>query len=113
MNRNTLTALRKSIKHWEENLSAARPQDASTGSLACALCEQFLGKVSDKFPYGCAGCPVAERIGKPVCAMTPWRVAYNTWSAWKRGRGRGVAFRNACRAEIKFLKSLLPKESDQ
>lgn len=101
MNKKTLTALRKSIAHWEENLAANDPFDVYTTSDYCALCDAF---------HGCIGCPVAERAGDTECDNTPWVNAHDAKHAWKYGYGTKRQFRNACRAEIKFLKSLLPED---
>ncbi len=50
----TLTALKASIKHWQENVNAERPEDAKFGISNCPLCDVFYGE-------GCYGVPLATK----------------------------------------------------
>ena len=119
MNKLTLTALQKSIKHWQFNFTY--PEDADAYPDANPLCLLFW------YPRDgdCEGCPVAERTGKPRCRDTPWSEV-EIRLRWYRiiekclpeGCRRGetvfdraeASFKEAALDEINFLKSLLPWE---
>ena len=128
MDEKTETALRASIKHWEENVAAEKPSEASALGSSCALCIKFNNR------DGCEGCPVAE-AGHPACAGSPWEDAYETLALWRAavanekeghiGLGAAIAamvpasteapenWRKAAQAELDFLRSLLPGESGE
>ena len=100
----TLEALKKSIEHWENNVRAKYPEDASVHGEDCALCEMF---AENSF---CEGCPVAE-FGFIGCGGSPWDKAYFALRSWRRGSYKfKPVFRTAAQAELDFLKSLLPEE---
>ena len=116
MDARTETALRASIKHWEENVAAVTPKEASMHPDSCALCQMFLDDEE------CAGCPVAE-AGYPDCRRSPWEDAFDAFISWTvavrlESQGRGNAktaaapenWRKAAQAELDFLRSLLPGE---
>ena len=106
----TLTALKLSIKHWEENLAAEEPFEVSIGANSCALCKQF--RRPDR-PVYCAGCPVRDATELNGCAGSPFEdanKAHNAWCRYKTDRSRD-AWREAARAELDFLKSLLPEDA--
>jgi len=100
MKKATLTALKASIKHWEENAEIADLDEAKISIGDCALCGQFF------YFGGCGGCPVAERTGKNRCQGTPYSRAVNAEKT-----NDLPAFIKAAKAEIAFLKSLLPPET--
>lgn len=103
MDRRTLTALKASIKHWEENVAATSPEDASVRASDCALCMRFYEQ------HGvCDGCPVMEKTGKELCKKTPFTRTINALDAWRWG-ATGAKFRAAAQAELDFLRSLLPE----
>ena len=109
MDDRTLTALRQSIEKWERNAVAETPDDFATGAETCALCDLFYWK------DGCNGCPVKERTGQWGCRGTPYLAADGAryeWSACPSDTTRRDAARAAARAEVAFLRSLLPKEED-
>lgn len=109
MNARTLKALQGSIEHWEENVAAEDIHDTSIGSRRCKLCHTF---PSDD----CEGCPVAEKVGQPLCIGTPYEVARVRWNVWLRATlNNGLReeelkteWRKAAQAELDFLRSLLP-----
>jgi len=101
----TLKALKASIKHWEENVAAETVNDASVKWRDCALCRLFYENSV------CSGCPVFARTGSTACEQTPYneaKVEYDEWE-WHEDTKYRTAFRKAARAELKFLRSLLPK----
>jgi hypothetical protein len=105
MKPSTLKALKASIKHWEANAAAVEPDAASLSASDCALCMRFYEL------YGvCNGCPVMERTGKELCRKTPYTRAIGALDAWHAG-GTGTKFRAVARAELDFLKSLLPTKA--
>ena len=121
MDERTETALRASIKHWEENVAAATPNEASTQPEDCALCRMFAIGARDR----CGGCPVAD-AGYPGCDGSPWGRAWEGLEIWRaavdmEAQGRGNAktaaapknWRKAAQAELDFLRSLLPGESGE
>ena len=110
MNKKTLTALRASIKHWEENVAAEEPKDASTRGEDCALCEMFFDQAPEV--PDCAGCPVAEKTGETICGGSPYHRAVSAFQHWGNfpSNENHEQWREAARAEVRFLRSLLPKK---
>lgn len=106
MNRKTLSALKKSIKHWERNVLAKTPGKTSTGNEQCALCALFLNQSES-----CQGCPVALKTGKPYCYGSPYEKAACERNFWYFRLGNLKAkerWHLAAKAELAFLRSLLP-----
>lgn len=96
----TEKALRASIKHWVED----GPKGDSMDGDKCALCLRF-GDLKGYNPdyVSCTRvtpsgkseeCPVYLRTGEASCHSTPWEPQPNPTQV---------------KAEIKFLKSLLPR----
>lgn len=109
MNRESLKALRGSIKKWEA-VAAGKGYEAARSN--CNLC---------KAHPDCEGCPVALKVNTDCCSRTP----YIAW--WKhQSRVHGpISFDpeerrrihpgckecvRLAKAEVSFLKSLLPKK---
>ena len=111
MNKVTLTALKKSIKHWEENVAAKTSDEVNPYTSACALCKVFLNW---ERAAPCEGCPVMAHSGMELCMDTPWVAAERAWSRWARSKSAQVqeklrkAWVIAATRELEFLKSLLP-----
>lgn len=106
MTPNTLRALRASIKHWEENAAAETPEEVGATARECALCAKFI--------YGgCTDCPVFYETGNELCEGTPYIAAFDALEAWEATPTpeAEAAFRIAARAEVDFLKSLLPADA--
>jgi hypothetical protein len=103
MDARTREALEASIKHWEANVAAEKPEDFHYGPDHCALCREFRDD-------GCYGCPVRKKTGEGCCFNTPYGIAERAGKQWIAG----VAGREACilpaQAELDFLRSLLPAE---
>jgi hypothetical protein len=120
MNEKTLTALKASIKHWEELCEIDDPNKARLGHRECALCEMFIKS-------GCFGCPVFLKTGNTSCYDTPYPRASNTLFDWYCGvrwyvRGEGhikyvetsaAEYFDAAQAMLAFLKSLLPSDANE
>src|SRR5690242_9276755 len=105
MDEKTLTALKESIAHWERNVAAETPAEASTLSDDCALCDLFC-------PFGlrCNGCPVREKTGMNQCRDTPFYDAHEAHLSWQHADGTRENWQLAAQRELDFLKSLLPTE---
>lgn len=110
MDTKVLEALRASISHWQDNANVIELHGASVSSKDCALCKLFL----DNY---CRGCPVAEVSGHLFCGNTPYNRAFKTHDVWcattkytDEFDAARTEFREAAKAELKFLESLLPKE---
>ncbi len=103
MNKETLVALKGSIRKWER-IVAGKGIDLGTEN--CPLCKLFYKK-------GCIGCPVKEETGFNWCFLTP----YDEWLLHHElEHGKPVILKVKCdtckklaERELKFLKSLLPK----
>ena len=105
MNRETLKALKGSIKKWEGIVAG---EVADNGNENCPLCKLF-------FDNWCHRCPVAKDAGEIRCSSTP----YTDWSLSVRHRGTFFVPDYAeddesvmCAVlELEYLKSLLPSRS--
>lgn len=113
MTKEALDALRRSIKHWEENVEG---KTNSFGPWDCALCGVF-------GPHDCKGCPVMKKTSGLDCQNTPWEKLneHVQFSHYPRLAGkRAFSFYRNCptcrelaREEYDFLVSLLPKEGEK
>ena len=91
MNKATLAALKKSIKKWEFLVKNPHADEPS-----CALCDRFQITKKDRCQrVGGEICPVSKATGRSFCEGSPYYDFHRT----KAG----------ARAELTFLKSLLPK----
>lgn len=98
MDRKTLAALKKSIKHWENNVEKARGgklKKADIQSSKCSLCVMFSNL------FYCGYCPVKLKTGKMFCCDSPWYLV-------KRAIELKKGLVEPCKKELAFLKSLLP-----
>jgi hypothetical protein len=106
MNAKTLKALKGSIRKWEKIVAG---MGGDRGPANCALCEMFLHE------HACRGCPVYSRTGQEGCRGTP----YDDWKGRRHPHGQNEVFattphyKSAARAEVRFLKSLLPKATPE
>ena len=109
MKQEVLTALKESIKHWEENEKAENVSEINVCGDGCALCAMFYD--DDATDSVCSGCPVKNATGFYSCEYSPYENARNAYWAWDCAPDN-VAYRTlfkiAAREEIDFLKSLLP-----
>lgn len=96
MDAKTLTALKGSIEHWEDNLAKAKAgKSISISASDCALCSEF-------FDHDCGGCPVARNTGREVCGGTPYAEIERIF------RRDDVDITPYVQSELDFLTSLLP-----
>ena len=107
IDRTTLTALKKSIAHWERLASGQARRGEWIGPGQCALCKLFIAGE-------CTGCPVAERTGYRYCDGTPYAIVQAYIDARflvdRKSILNSKEFKSAARKELRFLKSLLPKQ---
>ena len=99
MDKQPETALRASIKKWEDIVAGI---EVDKGASNCALCKLY---ISD----GCAGCPVAIATGKKYCHGTPYYVWHEAAGPWYYVTPKS---RPHAEAMLAFLRSLLPGEDN-
>ena len=103
MNKTVLEALKGSIKKWEAIVDGT---GRDRGIRNCPLCAIFFEKKD------CGRCPVKVAVKDWFCCRTPY-------SSWSIHRGRYHVFdeelsvkcpicKRLAKAEVRFLKSLLP-----
>ena len=92
--------LKGSIEKWKR-VAAGTHEDQGIND--CPLCKLF-------FMKGCQGCPVSEKTGQTVCRDSP----YPVWGLAVMARVKQTAtnkkLKKLARAELNFLRSLLPKK---
>ena len=107
----TLAALQESIAHWER-LYACEDYGcmAAEGwhSNSCKLCDLFL----DEKPM-CYGCPVAKKADTICCYGTPWHDADAAIGMLSIRTTTKQEAKLAIKAELNFLKSLLPEAAQE
>lgn len=98
MNPETLEALKGSIEKWR---TIVEENGYDEGTANCPLCRLF--RYND-----CVGCPVSAATGNEGCHGSP----YDNWFALNGHQNKAdIPGRfAAARAELDFLRSLLPKE---
>lgn len=105
MDEKTRKAVELSIVKWEANLDFAEAgawDRVQISASSCPLCALY-------YDIDCKGCPVAERTSKHMCEESPYtRVAYLLGDDPPINEKKLVP---AVRAEVEFLKSLLPPEN--
>lgn len=101
MNPTTLKALKQSIAHWNRLATGRRRNGETVGASQCALCQLFL------YMRDCKGCPVAEKVNRSGCELTPYMDAVNALCAHGHD---SPEFKAAAKVELEFLRSLLPKK---
>ena len=124
MNQKTLTALKKCIDKYERLAAASNEKlkAASFDGTACAVCAIY----SKNGAITCGACPVAKAASNG-CVGTPWWGLSTSNSACSDKTLVELSYivhevtltetaailrhmRVRCRAEVKFLKSLLPDD---
>jgi hypothetical protein len=98
-----LIALRDSVLAWKHKLRllrTGRAREITFGSSSCPLCN---------FTAECADCPVGL-AGHNGCDGSPYDYALLAVEQYRGGVSSFDAAEKAIKAEIKFLKSLLPKK---
>lgn len=107
MNAKTLSALKRSIRHWER-MAASKRNKESCYADGCPLCKLFYEPRTPRSD-NCTGCPVKRKTGHSLCRETPWLAAARELADWRNHYGiRGQYVEE----EIEFLESLLPKRSN-
>lgn len=98
MHRNTIEALRGSIKKWEGVVAGTIKNE---GQSNCPLCKLFWNKF-------CEGCPVSEHTGRMACEGSPY---YSYWVMvdLQNIDARSEEAISTAQAELDFLKALLEK----
>ena len=97
MNAKTLKALKGSIAKWRK-IVAGKEFDAKSEN--CPLCILFT--------FSCEPCPVARKTKQHECRGTPYDTEWlPLGGAYKKASTPKL--KKAARAELSFLKSLLPR----
>lgn len=114
MTKRTLKALKGSIAKWETIVAGTGVDE---GGENCPLCKMF---VLNPARESCEGCPVMNRTGRDDCVgspyisewhrLNPWPTDEDGCEAWSR-KVENEQHRAAARAELDFLKSLLPPDA--
>jgi hypothetical protein len=104
MNPETLEALKGSIEKWRKIVEEGEINRASND---CPLCAMFIRA-------DCEGCPIKQATAQRFCKGTPY-FDFEYWDddayeANQTGRADTDDKMVAARAELDFLRSLLPKE---
>jgi hypothetical protein len=102
MDAETLKALRGSIAKWQAIVDGT---GKDLGAENCPLCWKF----NKWYVYGtsagdCDGCPVKERTGENGCRSSP----HEEWEDMDEGDASAKERNYVAKAELDFLKSLLP-----
>jgi hypothetical protein len=103
----TLEALRGSIRKWEA-IVAGTGIDA--GADNCDLCGQFNTFYLQGGKCTCFGCPVQTATGKHGCRGSPYEEYEDISSDDLDDADLDEKLKALARAELDFLKSLLPQE---
>lgn len=102
--------LAQSIRHWEDNLAAARKgriHDISISGFDCVLCDKYDRHELDE--PRCSRCPVYAKTQRPGCQGTPWTEVITALSHALTAQRRLIG---AIEDEIAFLSSLSEKKED-
>jgi hypothetical protein len=113
-----INLLRKSIKHWENNVNADSLKDASTSAEDCACCNEY-NKRNDYDGKSCAGCPIYEATGLKFCRGTAYVDAHDIIEGCiiegcfgLKGEeldSKFASFKIAAQSELEFLEGILAK----
>lgn len=103
MNDVTKQALLDSIKNWKIK-THAKSIDKFDVHSSQPLCELFRDS-------NCSGCPVAAPPFKSICRNKWWYDVYETTTRWRCYHGGREPAIKASKNYVKFLESLLPKET--
>ncbi len=106
-----LKALKDSIEKWERLTKIECMDDVQIGPDECPLCVLYNNEENV-----CKGCPVFEKTGQIHCEGTPYHMVETMYYDWRDDDGYYTDeisyienFKYAAKAELKFLKSLLPE----
>lgn len=116
MNKETLQALKGSIKKWENIVKYTTAKD--DGIHNCSLCKLYHSVISANYlSESCLACPIYNKTNIAFCHETP----YQEWSEHQfkeHYNSRKANYRHSkckdcltlAKEELNFLKSLLPKK---
>ena len=102
MDKRTRTALEGSIAKWEAIVAGTGTDE---GIDNCPLCQVFFYE-QDASGELCEGCPVKEKTGQTGCEGSP----YEDWREIPYIYGDEA--KRLAQAELDFLRSLLPGDSE-
>jgi hypothetical protein len=102
----TLSVLKRSVKHWEENLESDNKWSIQIYDDYCPLCAIF-GEDD-----ACKGCPISDYTGKPDCRKTPWEKVRNEYNN-NLIASPGPRLKNAIKKQLDFLQMLYEKLSSK
>lgn len=108
MDAETLEALRGSIAKWEGIVAGTVVDECGDN---CPLCQRFNPVINPavRRQDACRGCPVMAATGEKFCYASP----YGAYAALDDDcDGDEAELKALAQAELDFLKSLLPPESD-
>lgn len=119
MKKKTLKALNESIEHWYRISECTTKEELAIegyGGYDCPLCELFapfnaFNPTDSESGECCRGCPVYEAIGKDLCRGTPYSAASRSLIWWSTTGKWSETDQNNIKAEIRFLESLLPRDT--
>lgn len=106
MNAKTLKALKGSIAKWEAIVAGTGTDE---GPNNCPLCQLFFGDLMVRDEGDCVECPVMQKTGQKYCKGTPY-VEWDDMTGDYESVADTIERVNAARAELAFLKSLLPRK---
>lgn len=101
MNAEALTALHRSIAKWKAIVAGTGTND---GPSDCPLCQLY--NVNLPYNVKCIGCPVMDRTGLQLCAGSP----YLRYEEAEDEGADDEELKHFAKAELDFLRSLLPTE---
>ena len=100
MDKDTLKAVKDSIKRWKDIAAGEAGEEDSD----CPLCNLFPG-------FSCGGCPVRDATGQSMC----WETPYTEWFSHINNNHSGKGWRVHCPEckeialkEVAFIEGLLP-----
>ena len=109
MKKDTLRALKNSIKKWER-ITNGKGQD--DGGYNCSLCQRFK---QTECTYNDEQCPVTIKTGKVQCEKSPYIAWQNHQESVHKINCHPHRIQSGCKGcvkaakkEVDFLKSLLP-----
>ncbi len=106
MNKATLAALNGSIAKWQR---IAAGIGVDYGIANCPLCQLFIN-IDYSGCIDCSGCPVAAKTGTIECGDTPYEAWCDATRMMYVRRANTPERKKLARAELAFLKSLLPRK---
>lgn len=106
--KSALKPLKASIKHWEENLVAAKSGGViKTGMWDCALCKVYFEEEGGKKGWEeCSMCPIQKDTGVIMCQNTPYHNVVGILRCKGDPHTKREKILEAVRAELGYLENL-------